>query len=166
MKLFALYLFNDIKIKSVESEESENVDENQNKEENEYDNAYEILEFDTKVSFYRETFKLLKKKELGEILPSNNNQVLWPLDSQKYKFKNFGIKLYYTSIEGEAEINIVDRLDKKTFYIKTKRNETFGHNRKNPTLRGDFGVFIKIKNKTYSCWLNSKIAQVAHFTYP
>jgi hypothetical protein len=159
LKLFALYLFNNIKIQSVygnkilseidlDSEENYTLQTLKN---------YGI-DFDKNVSFYREFFWMLAENSLEDLLPENKPSLLWPL--YKYDKVNemdktwtMDLKLYHTNIKEEVEINIMETRDHKNFIIRTK-GKPFGENRKNIVLNGDFGVIIKLNKQTYTIWLN------------
>ena len=161
LKLFALTLFNDIKVQCIMGAKLDFQTESLREEFDNYKDYYSCS-FDTNLSFYKEFFWMLSQNSFEDIISENSHQLLWPLvDKKKQETGNLkqlwsiGLKLYQTNIEEEAEITIIETRERKTFSITTK-GKAFGEHRKNPTLNGDFGVIIKIKNKTYTCWLNFK----------
>ena len=195
-----MYLFNNIKIKNIEIESDFILDEdekwedstnsqgenanprkltvevmNQMPNQNQcFESLYsQMPEQIYRISFYKELFWLLKHMTLDEIMPSFNSQVLWPLDRKKSELNNMAIQLYYTSLDEEAEINVMYKNSNNTtaswvsknFYVVTKAKETFGNNNKNPVLVGDFGIKVKVKRKTYTWWMNvNMITQAAYLS--
>ena len=98
----------------------------------------DFSQIDKNISFYKEIFKLLKENQLEDYLPANNFQVLIPLQPIKHKFENIGIKLYKVGTNSNATIDIIDREERKAYNIKISPGDTFGHDRKNVVVHGDF----------------------------
>lgn len=89
MKLYALFLFNNIKLKLVEEQNKAN---SLDTEEDEREKQH--FDFDKRVSFYTELFACLSKSPLQSLLPiAQNTQVLWPIKDEPLDFSNLSIQL-------------------------------------------------------------------------
>ena len=120
-------------------------------------NEDEFYKIDRNISFYREIFELLKTNQLEDILPANNFQVLIPLRPIKHKFENIGIKLYKVGSSSNATIDIIDREEKKAYNVKVSPGDTFGHDRKNVVVRGDFSIIYHESKKNF--FIIAKLSQ-------